>query len=67
MELPRRQFLRMATAVAALPAVSHMARAQAYPSPSEADIEQDLWHTALSLDCLCFASPGCDDGENSHA
>jgi tripartite-type tricarboxylate transporter receptor subunit TctC len=31
MKLPRRRFLQL-TAVAALPGVSHMARAQAYPS-----------------------------------
>jgi tripartite-type tricarboxylate transporter receptor subunit TctC len=32
MTLPRRRFLRLATAVAALPAVSRIARAQAYPT-----------------------------------
>jgi tripartite-type tricarboxylate transporter receptor subunit TctC len=32
MKLPRRQFLHLATGAAALPAVSRIARAQAYPS-----------------------------------
>src|SRR5271169_6173682 len=32
MKLPRRQFLNLATGVAALPAVSRIARAQAYPA-----------------------------------
>src|SRR5215510_6891056 len=32
MKLPRRQFLRLAAGAAALPAVSRIARAQAYPS-----------------------------------
>src|SRR5947207_8090169 len=32
MKLPRRQFLRLAAGAAALPALSHLARAQAYPS-----------------------------------
>jgi tripartite-type tricarboxylate transporter receptor subunit TctC len=32
MHLPRRQFLRLAAAAAAVPAVSHMARAQAWPT-----------------------------------
>jgi tripartite-type tricarboxylate transporter receptor subunit TctC len=32
MKLPRRQFLHLAAGAAALPAVSHVARAQAYPS-----------------------------------
>ena len=32
MSLPRRQFLHLAAGVVALPAVSRMARAQAYPS-----------------------------------
>src|SRR6187549_761822 len=32
MKLPRRQFLRLAAAAAALPAASRIARAQAYPS-----------------------------------
>ena len=32
MKLPRRQFLRLAAGAAALPAVSWIARAQAYPS-----------------------------------
>jgi hypothetical protein len=32
MKLPRRNFLYLATGAAALPAVSRMARAQAYPS-----------------------------------
>src|SRR5262249_54794893 len=32
MKLPRRQFLHLAAGVAALPAVSQFARAQAYPS-----------------------------------
>src|SRR5262245_58071566 len=32
MELPRRQFLHLAAGAAALPAVSRIARAQAYPS-----------------------------------
>jgi tripartite-type tricarboxylate transporter receptor subunit TctC len=32
MKLPRRQFLHLATGAAALPAVSHIASAQAYPS-----------------------------------
>jgi tripartite-type tricarboxylate transporter receptor subunit TctC len=32
MKLPRRQFLRLAMSAAALPAISRMARAQAYPS-----------------------------------
>src|SRR4029450_3196146 len=32
MKLPRRNFLRLAAGAAALPAVSHAARAQAYPS-----------------------------------
>src|SRR5215831_309059 len=32
MKLPRRNFLHLAVAAAALPAVSHVARAQAYPS-----------------------------------
>jgi tripartite-type tricarboxylate transporter receptor subunit TctC len=31
MKLPRRQFLHLATGAAALPAVSRIARAQAYP------------------------------------
>jgi tripartite-type tricarboxylate transporter receptor subunit TctC len=31
-KLPRRQFLHLATGAAALPAVSRMARAQAYPA-----------------------------------
>jgi len=30
--LPRRQFLHLAAGAAALPVVSHVARAQAYPS-----------------------------------
>src|SRR6516162_3041577 len=32
MKLPRRQFLHLAAGAAALPAVSHIARAQSYPS-----------------------------------
>src|SRR6059036_2137300 len=32
MKLPRRKFLHLATAAAALPAVSRIARAQAYPA-----------------------------------
>src|SRR6266404_383306 len=32
MKLPRRQFLHLAAVAAALPALSHKARAQAYPS-----------------------------------
>jgi tripartite-type tricarboxylate transporter receptor subunit TctC len=32
MKLPRRQFLHLATGAAALPALSHIARAQAYPT-----------------------------------
>jgi tripartite-type tricarboxylate transporter receptor subunit TctC len=32
MKLPRRQFLRLAAGAAALPAMSHIARAQAYPA-----------------------------------
>src|SRR5262249_19311188 len=32
MKLPRRNFLRLAAGAAVLPAVSHIARAQAYPS-----------------------------------
>ncbi len=32
MKLPRRKFLHLAAGAAALPAVSHMARAQAYPT-----------------------------------
>src|SRR5262249_57469136 len=32
MQLPRRQFLHLAAGAAALPAVSHFARAQAYPT-----------------------------------
>ena len=32
MKLPRRRFLRLAAGVAALPAASRVARAQAYPS-----------------------------------
>src|SRR5690348_2724183 len=32
MKLPRRQFLRLAAAAAALPAVSHVSWAQSYPS-----------------------------------
>ena len=32
MHLPRRRFLHLAAGAAALPAVSHIARAQAYPS-----------------------------------
>jgi tripartite-type tricarboxylate transporter receptor subunit TctC len=32
MKLPRRQFLHLTAGVAALPAVSRIARAQAYPS-----------------------------------
>jgi ferredoxin-NADP reductase len=32
MKLPRRQFLHLAAGVAALPAMSHMASAQAYPA-----------------------------------
>ncbi|MGA7166123.1 MAG: hypothetical protein WBX37_19565 [Pseudolabrys sp.] len=32
MKLPRRQFLNLAAGAAALPAVSRMARAQAYPT-----------------------------------
>src|SRR6516162_2016714 len=32
MKLPRRQFLHLAAGAAVLPAVSHIARAQAYPS-----------------------------------
>jgi tripartite-type tricarboxylate transporter receptor subunit TctC len=32
MKLPRRQFLRLAAGAAALPAVSHIARAQSYPA-----------------------------------
>jgi tripartite-type tricarboxylate transporter receptor subunit TctC len=32
MKLPRRQFLHLAAAAAALPAVSRIARAQAYPA-----------------------------------
>ena len=32
MKLPRRQFLHLAAGAAALPAVSRIARAQAYPS-----------------------------------
>jgi hypothetical protein len=32
MKLPRRSFLQMAAGAAALPAVSHMAWAQAYPT-----------------------------------
>ena len=32
MKLPRRQFLHLATGAAALPAVSRIARAQAYPT-----------------------------------
>jgi tripartite-type tricarboxylate transporter receptor subunit TctC len=32
MKLPRRRFLHLAAGAAALPAVSHIARAQAYPS-----------------------------------
>src|SRR5258708_3953325 len=32
MKLPRRQFLHLAAGAAALPAMSHIARAQAYPS-----------------------------------
>jgi tripartite-type tricarboxylate transporter receptor subunit TctC len=32
MKLPRRKFLRLAAGAAALPAVSRIARAQAYPS-----------------------------------
>src|SRR5882762_1916311 len=32
MKLPRRRFLRLAAGAAALPAISRMARAQAYPS-----------------------------------
>jgi hypothetical protein len=32
MKLPRRQFLHLAAGAAALPAVSRVARAQAYPS-----------------------------------
>jgi len=33
MKLPRRKFLHLAAGAAALPAVSRIARAQAYPSP----------------------------------
>src|SRR6187549_639172 len=32
MELPRRQFLHLAAGAVALPAVSHIARAQSYPT-----------------------------------
>jgi tripartite-type tricarboxylate transporter receptor subunit TctC len=32
MKLPRRKFLHLAAGAAALPAVSHIARAQAYPT-----------------------------------
>jgi tripartite-type tricarboxylate transporter receptor subunit TctC len=32
MKLPRRKFLHLAAGAAALPAVSHVARAQAYPT-----------------------------------
>jgi tripartite-type tricarboxylate transporter receptor subunit TctC len=32
MKLPRRKFLHLATGAAALPAVSHFARTQAYPA-----------------------------------
>ena len=32
MKLPRRQFLQLAAGAAALPAVSHIASAQAFPS-----------------------------------
>ena len=32
MKLPRREFLHLAAGLAAVPAVTHMARAQAYPT-----------------------------------
>jgi tripartite-type tricarboxylate transporter receptor subunit TctC len=32
MKLPRRKFLHLAAGAAALPAMSHVARAQAYPT-----------------------------------
>jgi len=37
MKLPRRTFLHLAAAAAALPAVSRVARAQSYPSRPETE------------------------------
>jgi hypothetical protein len=49
MKLPRRKFLQLAACAAALPAVSRIARAQAYPSRIVMWLFSPMGSTALTL------------------
>jgi len=42
MKFPRRTFLRLAVGAAALPGLSHIARAQAYPARIGGEVTQGL-------------------------
>jgi tripartite-type tricarboxylate transporter receptor subunit TctC len=60
MKLPRRQFLRPAAGAAAMPALSHAANAQTYPSRPITLIAP--WPAGGAIDALCRAiAPGLSD------
>jgi hypothetical protein len=55
MKLPRRQFLHLAAAAAALPAVARVARAQSYPSPNRTSLNvftQPAFRSSASVRAL---------------
>jgi tripartite-type tricarboxylate transporter receptor subunit TctC len=60
MKLPRRQFLHLAASAAAMPALSHVASAQTYPSRPITLIAP--WPAGGAIDALCRAiGPGLSD------
>jgi hypothetical protein len=59
MKLPRRRFLHLAAGVAALPAVSRIARAQTYPTrPAPHSSEAIMKFVAMTAVALVWATPG---------
>jgi hypothetical protein len=57
MKLPRRNFLHLATGAAALPAVSRIARAQAYPArPVKRSIPTTMWWGVILAEAVYEAA-----------
>jgi tripartite-type tricarboxylate transporter receptor subunit TctC len=66
MKLPRRQFLHLAAGAAALPAVSHIARAQNYPSRPMHIIVGFPAGTSADIFARLMAN-GCRSGSGSNS